>query len=514
MPRGSKKQNEERFAYGSVIEALTQGLYPDKKHVIRELVQNCYDGLSELKQKHPAEAIRPVSIKIDGSSIFVNDDGIGMTAQKMREYRYLGFSTKKKHTDAGFRGIGKFSPISLCEKIIVDSSPFGLAQRFRVVIDAEGMVQRINKDNNPPLENLLREHTSFEKADETKAAHYTLVELYRVRKDAQAYLEMEPLKQYLRRTAPLRTDPAFKHSAEIEKKLNKFVPGYLAIDLKLNGERLYKPFLEPCEAPQDRFVHDKDNTDQLLAYSWFCANSEMGQFSAENLRPADNTESRHPDSGIVFRVRNISIGDRFLARRTFWRKSPELSFHFFGELHVINPEVIPSSDRTDFEDNEARQQLYDSAVELASDLNIIRRAESQERNFGKKIAQAQATFSEDSGKLATNTMAVEVKDDHAYKIQKSLEDLRKRLERSKNPIAKSEAKQVLKRGEHLLAKLRGTTTEATSFVDITKELKLNRRMAALYEVIVSTIREELNYDPDKFERLIAKIHDALRAAQL
>jgi hypothetical protein len=39
-------------------------------------------------------------------------------------------------------------------------------------------------------------------------------------------------------------------------------------------------------------------------------------------------------------------------------------------------------------------------------------------------------------------------------------------------------------------------------------------MAALYEVIVSTIREELNYDPDKFERLIAKIHDALRAAQL
>lgn len=505
-------QSGEKFAYGSVIEALTQGLYPDKKHVIRELVQNCYDGLAELQGKHPAETINAVSVKIDGSSIFVNDRGVGMTEQKMREYRYLGFSTKRKDTDAGFRGIGKYSPISLCERIIVDSSPIGVPHRFRVIIDAEGMVQRIRKDSNPPLEDLLREHTSFEESREAKAAHYTMVELYRVRKDAQSYLETEPLKQYLCRTAPVRFDPQFKYSGEIDKNLRKFVPGYLAIDIKLNGDFLYKPYLEPCEAPQHRFVHDRAGGDEPIAYCWFCANTEPGQFKAKSSDPEEDVESKHPDSGFVFRVKNIAIGDRYLPRKTFWRKTSELSFHYFGEIHVLDRKVIPSSDRTDFEDDEARQRLYLRAGDLASELNIIRRAESQERNFGKKIHEAQRTISEDSGKLAAHAMAVEVKDAHAFQIQKALEDLRKRLKRSKNPTAKAEAKRVLRRGEKLLATLKGSNGKDGGFVDITKELHLDRKMAALYEIIISTIRQELT--PDRFERLLAKIHEALRTARL
>jgi hypothetical protein len=61
----------EAFAYGSIIQTLTEGLYPNKKHVIRELVQNSYDGLSALKAKVPEEPIEPISIKINDSSIFV-----------------------------------------------------------------------------------------------------------------------------------------------------------------------------------------------------------------------------------------------------------------------------------------------------------------------------------------------------------------------------------------------------------------------------------------------------------
>ena len=183
----------------------------------------------------------------------------------MREYRYLGHSTKKPETDAGFRGIGKFSPISLCEKIIVDSSPSGIDRRFRVVIDAEGMMTRIKRGGNPPLEELLRAHTSFEQAAANKADHYTFVELYKVRKEAKGYLEINPLKEYLRRTAPLRLDPAFTFAAEIESRLQKHVPRYLAIDLTVNGQRLFKPYLEPCQAPQDEFVLDPRHADKPLA---------------------------------------------------------------------------------------------------------------------------------------------------------------------------------------------------------------------------------------------------------
>src|SRR3989337_2796083 len=115
--------SEERLAYGSVLEALSRGLYPDKRHVIREFVQNSYDGLHELKKLCPKEALRPIEVKLEPPSIFIGDFGIGMPEQKMRQYRYLGYSEKDRTEHAGFRGIGKYSGLAVAEKIIVDSSP-------------------------------------------------------------------------------------------------------------------------------------------------------------------------------------------------------------------------------------------------------------------------------------------------------------------------------------------------------------------------------------------------------
>src|SRR5947208_8214059 len=99
--------SEERFAYGSVLEALSRGLYPDKRHVIREFVQNSYDGLYELRKMHPGEPLRTIDVKVESPSIFIADFGIGMSEKKMREYRYLGYSEKDPAQQAGFRGIGK-----------------------------------------------------------------------------------------------------------------------------------------------------------------------------------------------------------------------------------------------------------------------------------------------------------------------------------------------------------------------------------------------------------------------
>ena len=147
----------EAFAYSSIIQTLTEGLYPNKRHVLRELVQNAYDALGALKAKAPEEVIKPISIKITDSSIFVADFGYGMNGQKMREYRYLGYSEKTGGDDAGFRGIGKYSAVSICERMIIDSSQFGMDKNYRVVIDAAAMRKR---HKNTPLDQVLQEHTS------------------------------------------------------------------------------------------------------------------------------------------------------------------------------------------------------------------------------------------------------------------------------------------------------------------------------------------------------------------
>src|SRR5437879_5949408 len=106
---------EERFAYGSVLEALTRGLYPDKRHIIREFVQNAYDGLYELRKHHARETLQPIEVRVEQPSIIIADQGIGMSKRRMQEYRYLGYSEKERTEHAGFRGIGKYSGLAIAE---------------------------------------------------------------------------------------------------------------------------------------------------------------------------------------------------------------------------------------------------------------------------------------------------------------------------------------------------------------------------------------------------------------
>jgi len=511
MQTNHSTRRKKTFAYASVLQALSQGLYPDKKHVIRELVQNAYDGLATLSLKHPHERLKPVQIKVEGSSIFVADFGIGMAEQKMQEYRYLGFSEKVIGHDAGFRGIGKFSPISLCKRIIVDSSCLGVRKRFRVVIDAEGMMERIRRERNPPLDLLLQENTSLESTVATEAEHFTFVELEGVKNDSKNYLDVEALRAYLSQTAPLAFDPKFQHSETIGGLLSKYVPGYLAIDASVNGKPIYKKFLEPCNAPNFSLVWNEAG-NILLAYAWSCANEKPGIFEAGENPLA--TDRRHPDAGLVFKVKNISVGDRFLPRKTFWRSSSELSFHFFGEIHVLDSTVVPSSDRTDFEDNPSREQLYLQCTKIARDLNLMRRTESSERNFDKAVVAVNATVETEQAKLANNSLPIELRDNAKFNIRNTVNNLRKRLEQSQNPKKRKDAKAAVKRGEDLLVQLDEIETKGKGFVDITEVLRFDSRCKALYSTIINVLRDELRYDSGRLERVIGKIHEAIKSSKL
>src|SRR5690348_11923319 len=117
------KRRNERFAYGSILEALSRGLYPDKRHVLREFVQNAYDSMFELRKRDANAKIQPILVKIQPPSIFIADHGSGMRRDEVRQYRYLGYSQKQRGRHAGFRGIGKYSGVDVADKIIVDTSP-------------------------------------------------------------------------------------------------------------------------------------------------------------------------------------------------------------------------------------------------------------------------------------------------------------------------------------------------------------------------------------------------------
>ncbi|MBI4256854.1 ATP-binding protein [Candidatus Uhrbacteria bacterium] len=487
---------EESFAYGSVLKALSRGLYPDKRHIIREFVQNSYDGLYELRKTHPRELLRPVEVKVEPPSIFITDFGIGMPERKMREYRYLGYSEKNPAEHAGFRGIGKYSGLAVAEKIIVDSSPYGIPKRYSVVIHVGDMIDALDANNNIPLEELLKQFTELNEGSESSDEHYTFVELHTIRKDGKALFEKDVLKHYLTRTAPIPFNPEFKFAAEIERKLAENIPDYLAVELSFNGEKIYKPHLPRCREPEYETVLYQDDKPDILAFSWYCQNEEKGQFD-----PKEN-------SGLVYRVKNIAVGDGQLTRRTLWHSTPERAFYFFGEIHVLDPQVIPSSDRTDFEDVEARRRLYQRSVRIASILSHKAGEESARRRFQEVVTRGNEVLSERGRELVSGTLPLELKDQVVFEVQKFQEDVQNRLEKSKDERAKNRAQRFLSRSRKFLS---GIRKDGRGFFNLQKALKFDRKLRLLYDTIIEILKDEFLHEPGRLEHIVRRIHDAIKA---
>ncbi len=236
-------------------------------------------------------------MKVESPSIFIGDWGVGMPQEKMREYRYLGYSEKERGEHAGFRGIGKYSGLAVAEKIIVDSSHYGVPERIQVVIHVGEMIEAIDRDKNPPLEKLLSEFTELNVTPDDSPTHYTFVELHKIRKDAESLFDADMLKKYLSQTAPVPFNPKFKYSADIQSRLVDNVPHFLAVGVNLNTHPLYKPFFRKCREPGYETILFSDERSDILAFSWYCENIVKGQFE-----PKDK-------AGLVFRARNIAVGD-------------------------------------------------------------------------------------------------------------------------------------------------------------------------------------------------------------
>jgi molecular chaperone HtpG len=507
------EKRDEYFAYGSVLEAVSQGLYPDRKHILREFIQNAYDALGDLRRQEPTAHLESVEITVSPPSVIIADKGLGMSDETMRRYRYLGFSGKERGTHAGFRGIGKYSAVGVCDKLIVRSSRLGVPKSYQVVINAAEMFRRLQEQKNTPLEDLLREHSEFNESAEDADRHYTFVELHGIHRDAAELLDDSIVRPYLVRVAPLPFDPAFTYAKEIRERLGQVLPGFLEVDVLVNGKPIYKRFLENCLRPTYEPVFATDSSTEPIAFSWCCQNAGKGQFREPGEQGTKG--HRHPESGLVYRSSNFAVGDGNLTRETLWHTTPERAFYFFGEIHVIDAGVTPTSDRDNFEDTSARGRLFERCRAIAAMLSFEAGLQSRQQRFGEVVAGGAKLVAETEATLKAGALAAELKEDKTFQVQKVLEDVAKRLKQSSRSERKDKkvirrAKQVLKRGERLKRALSAHGGSHYVVVDIAKELAMEPRTKAIYEAIISVIREEFRDDSERFEAVVRRIHEALR----
>jgi hypothetical protein len=496
------KRKSEAFAYGSVLDALGKGLYPDKRHVIREFVQNACDavrGFQRLTGTKPAE---PIEVRIAKPAITIFDRGVGMDRRLMEQYRYVGFSEKDAVQDVGFRGIGKISGIAVAKKIIVTSSRFGVPKRLRVEIHADEMLAKVQKDRNPPLEGLLRDFTQITTAEEERDEHFTLVELHEIRDDSTELYNTEWLRTYLQRNLPVPFDPAFPLARVIAEKLHLNVPEFFEVDVALDGQRLYKPYLADCLDPEFEPIFVDDTAEgPLLAYCWYCMHASKGQF------PEKETH------GLVYRFKNFAVGTSQLPRETLWTASPERAFYFFGEIHALDDGLVPASDRDEFEDNHARKRLYQRCTRIARVLNQEARVESDRSRFDTVLGRTEDALAQRGRELDQGELPAELRANVEFEIRKALENVGTRLKRATGKRVKTtrdteliaRGTKVQRRAKSLLRRLSQPDADA-GFFDILKKVPLNEQAQALYQVVVEVLRDELASEPARLEQVLKALH--------
>jgi hypothetical protein len=315
------------------------------------------------------------------------------------------------------------------------------------------------------------------------------------------------LMEYLSLTAPVDFDPRFQYGTQIDQWLRKYVTDYDTVPLLVDGKHIYKPFLEEAKPPQMIFVWpENENQDPnaetgQIAFSWYCEHEDKGQFSDKLRR------------GLLFRIKNFAVGDNQLPRIQLWRSSPERAFYFIGEIHVCDPEVVPSADRTNFEQNAARDQLYkQGSIAISRTLNRVAGRSSDQRRAIDFVERAEQTVAQVSQDVASGSVPSELRIPKIVELSKAVENVEKRLKNAPQQF-QARGKDALESAQTLIKRLDGSEASGKpepATYDIRDELHLDDEARWLYKTIISVLSEYFGTKPDMYEDLIQEIHKRLR----
>ncbi len=503
IQRARTPTERERYAYSFILEALTQGLYPNAFDVLREYIQNGYDAILKHMGIYHQQDYK-VKINITGNSIFIADNGIGMRLDQIKQYRFIGYSEKKLGEEAGFRGIGKIAGLSVAEKLIVTSKAQGESRQYTLSFDAQDMLEEIlilkAEGKNKPFDELISDHTKLESHEEDASNHYTVVELYQIRPEFAALLDPSRVRDYVRAVAPVPFNPQFKFSDEINRWLIGRVQDYYYIPHFVNDEPVYKPFTNEVSSPKFFTVETQEGNEDAIAYAWACGNI---------------TESQLPEPGprgLIFRLKNIAIGSGDLVRNMLWTTNGHLAYWYFGEIHIVDSEVIPTAERSNFEDNHGRHRLVErSRADVISHLNRDARDRSGQANAEKRLQELQALVN--NTELALNQADIR-REEVVYEAAKLVNAMDK-AKKTKSRLPedqKTKANEVIERAEGLVDTFQKVALEsgpAKGILDIKSHLQLSEVEWKLYDVVMISLRDFFVNEEKTYISIVRAIQDRM-----
>jgi hypothetical protein len=502
-----------------VIESLTIGMYEDSRFIFREYIQNSADQIDKAVRDGLltlGEGEIHIHISPETKQILIEDNATGIPQEYVRPtLQNIAQSTKQRGVDKGFRGIGRLGGLAYCSKLIFETSFVGEPVKSILTWNAAELKRTINnRGEKDEAVAVIQSVTEFRSEKEKKEMHYFKVILEGVTN--AELLEKDSIEEYLSMVAPLPFATKFIFRSKIEEELKK---KNLQIDeykVYLNSEQLFKGYStyikkDESQAPYDEvidlvFFEEYSDNGKLLFWGWH-------SLSLKNQSMNEVNFSR----GFRLRKANIQVGDEFTLLKI--HRDKRFQFYFFGEVHAVDPDLIPNSRRDYFIENELffefenklRQYFHTHIYRLchsASDINTFIRKSEELKNLEESYKQKSANGFTDKAEQKEFQDQFERKREEAIKAQKKIE----KIEQDAKDNERTPLNRILQKV--MQPELKGIIEQAGISVDEKPKFRtdnlssLNKDQRKFLGRVFSIIRNVL--DANTAENLIQKIEEELK----
>ena len=520
----------EPIAGKFLLEILTKGMYSNPMHVYREYIQNSSDSIDKAVESgilSATEAEIHISIDDKNRNIVIRDNGLGMRLDIAKtKLLNVGASDKDGVTERGFRGIGRLGGLAYAEKVQFITSAYGDSAKTVMTCDCirmQQLLQKSNKETSDIMET-FKAISSFEEQPEELEKHYFEVRLIGVPEES-GLLDEENAIRYLAETAPIDFDSQqFAQARKIrEFFLEKGFP--ITCYKILRGVRrkpIYKLYSRSLSTgKQERtkikdyvrdveFIYHEASDGKPLYIGWLAITDFSGVISDESVQ------------GIRFRKGNILVGNGTTFSKFFHSEGHNANRMFAGEIHVLHDELVPNSQRDDFEPstvyNEMRTALAEWAgiinkkyrrgtSEATSALRNLTKLNEEQRELEEKIVSGAITSDEKREQIAERLEKI------ARTREKEEKTVRKALERGTfDDERKETVKKALSQTEAATKKVTALNTKIVNAEYATKNdlpSSYSRDERKLYQRIITVIDTYFAEDPKTAEALREKIKSEL-----
>lgn len=408
------------------LESITTGMYINPLDVLREYIQNSSDAIDEaigLGNLSASDAKIIITIDPLDRKVVIEDNGSGIPKKRaLQILTDIGNSQKQYYQNRGFRGIGRLSGLSYCDKLTFKTTCLGETSGSEVKYDAQHLrsLLALKEDDRQTAESAVNAICTVNSFSTSESTHYFMVILEGVSPDS-GLLNDKLVLEYLSQVAPVSFDhESFSWGSVISQEID--ISTYPIFVRTASGTKeIFKNYSDTFVVNKTTGeidqIHDITftaligNEGEKLGTAWYGISNFKGSIAERAIK------------GLRIRVGNILVGDSQSLNHVF--KDSRFNGWVVGEIYIDNPELVPNARRDDFEHNIVYYRLEELLKGIAVDITQKIRSASVSRNKGldivlKKVEQVETTI---DSELKNATISAAAKGKLTIKVN----DVRKEL---------------------------------------------------------------------------------------